>query len=172
MTRLRRSLVSAAFATTLSALLVGCAAPAGPVAAVVPPPATLADVLAREPQLSTLNRLVIQAGLVDTLRGPGPLTIFAPSDEAFAAVPPATMSQLGSDQAALRAVLTHHVLPARRPAAEVVTGSAKTAGGGDLALSRSGTFVTVDDAVVQRADLSAGNGVAHVIDRVLVPPKR
>ncbi|PTT78557.1 fasciclin, partial [Pelomonas sp. HMWF004] len=84
-------------ALAASALLAACAT--------TPAPAPLTDTLAREPQLSTFNRLVAQAGLADELRGSGPLTVFAPSDEAFKAVPAKTMEALAADPAQLKAVL-------------------------------------------------------------------
>lgn len=158
-----RPFLSAALASL--ALLGACATPVGT-------PATVADAAARQPQLSTLNRLIGEAGLADTLRGPGPYTVFAPSDEAFKAVPAKTLAELGSNKALLKEVLSYHVLPARVPAAEVANGNAKTVQGASLALSKAGSFVTVEDAMVTQADLGAGNGVVHVIDRVLLPPKK
>jgi uncharacterized surface protein with fasciclin (FAS1) repeats len=82
------------------------------------------------------------------------------------------LDELTKDKDLLKSVLTFHVLPANVPAAEVKTGSAKTVQGANVALSRAGTFVTVEDAVVTQADVKASNGVVHVIDRVLIPPKR
>jgi uncharacterized surface protein with fasciclin (FAS1) repeats len=122
--------------------------------------------------LSTLAKLINDAGLTDTLRGPGPYTVFAPSDEAFKAVPARTLDELAKDKDLLKSVLTYHVLPGNVAAAEVKTGSAKTVQGANVALSRAGTFVTVEEAVVTQADVKASNGVVHVIDRVLIPPKR
>ena len=118
------------------------------------------------------NRLVAQAGLADELRGSGPLTVFAPSDEAFKAVPAKTMEALAADPAQLKAVLAYHVIDGRMTAADVKTGAAKTRQGANIALAKAGSFVTVDDAVVQQADIVATNGVAHVVDRVLMPPKK
>lgn len=155
---------------TTALLLVGATVLAA--CAITPTPATIADTAARAPQLSTLAKLINDAGLADTLRGPGPYTVFAPSNEAFKAVPPKTLDELTKDKDLLKSVLTFHVLPANVPAAEVKTGSAKTVQGANVALSRAGTFVTVEDAVVTQADVKASNGVVHVIDRVLIPPKR
>ncbi len=152
-----------AAATTGLALLHGCATTA--------PAASVADTIARTPQLSTLNKLVNDAGLADTLRGPGPFTVFAPTDDAFKAVPAATMTALGSDKERLKAMLMHHVVPGRVAAADVRNGPAKTAQGANVALARSGTFVTVDDALVTSADVAATNGVVHVVDRVLLAPR-
>ena len=139
--------------------------------ATTPTPTTIADTAARTPQLSTLTRLLGEAGLADTLRGTGPFTVFAPSDEAFKAVPAATMAQLAANKEMLRGVLTFHVVPGKVMAADVKNGPAKTVQGANVALSRAGTFVTVEDAVVQVADVAATNGVVHIIDRVMIPPK-
>ena len=145
-------------------LLAGCAT--------TPSPASIADTTARSPQLTTLNRLIAQAGLTDTLRGPGPFTVFAPSDEAFMAVPAKTMADLGTDKELLRSVLTYHVVPGAMPAATVRNGNVKTVNGANLALAKAGSIMTVEDAVVLTADVAATNGIVHVIDRVLIPPKR
>ena len=140
--------------------------------ATTPPPASVADTIARTPQLSTLSKLVSDAGLTDTLRGPGPFTVFAPTDEAFKSVPAATLTALGNDKERLKAVLMYHVVPAKVLAADVKNGPAKTAQGANVALAKAGAFVTVDDAVVTSADIAATNGVVQVVDRVLMPPAR
>ncbi len=145
--------------------LAGCATTSAPV--------SVADTIARDPQLSTLAGLVRSAGLADTLRGAGPYTVFAPTNDAFKAVPAKTLEDLGKDPAQLRAVLTYHVLPARVGAAQVTGNSSqKTIQGANVAVSKAGTFVTVEDAMVQTADIAATNGVVHTIDRVLIPPRR
>lgn len=158
----KRTLLQLTGALALTAILGGCAT--------TPAPTTIADTAARTPQLSTLTRLLGEAGLTDTLRGPGPFTVFAPSDAAFKAVPAATMAQLATDKEMLRSVLTFHVVPGKVMAAEVKNGPAKSVQGANLALSRAGTFVTVEDAVVQVADVPVTNGVVHIIDTVLIPP--
>ena len=158
----KRTLLQLTCAVSLAALVSGCAT--------TPAPTTIADTAVRTPQLSTLARLLGEAGLTDTLRSPGPFTVFAPTDEAFKAVPAATMAQLAKDKDMLRSVLTYHVVPGKVMAAEVKNGPAKTVQGANLALSRSGTFVTVEDAVVQVADVPVTNGVVHIIDTVLIPP--
>lgn len=156
--------------TTLSTLLA--AALLAGACASTPTPTSVADTAARTPQLSTLNKLIADAGLQDTLRAGGPYTVFAPSDEAFKAVPATTMAELSADKALLRSVLTYHVLPAKVAAADVKNGNAKTVQGANLALGKSGTYVTVEEAMVVQADVPATNGVVHIIDRVLIPPKR
>jgi uncharacterized surface protein with fasciclin (FAS1) repeats len=149
---------------TALALLQGCASS--------PAARSVADVAAATPQLSTLNRLISDAGLTQTLGGPGPYTVFAPSDEAFKSVPPKTMAALAADKELLKAVLNYHVVPGTLRSDDVKPGSAKTAQGANLALSRAGSFVTVEDAMVTQADVPASNGVVHVIDRVLMPPRK
>jgi len=135
-------------------------------------PASVAETIARDPQLSTLNSLVIRAGLADTLKSGGPYTVFAPTNEAFAAVPARTMDELANDPARLKNVLTYHVLPAKVTAHEVKNGNVRTVEGGSLSVSRAGDYVTVEEAMVQRADMVATNGVVHTVDRVLMPPRR
>ena len=156
-----------ALAPTL-VLLAACASQ--PVQA--PATATVADTIARDPQLSTLNALVERAGLTDTLKAAGPYTVFAPTNDAFATVPARTMQELSADPAKLKSVLSYHVLPQRVTTAAMQNGNTKTAEGGSIAVSRAGDFVTVEDAMVQTADIGATNGVVHKVDRVLMPPRR
>lgn len=154
----------ALLASTLAVLSVisACATRAAPV--------SVAETVAANPQLSTLNSLVVKAGLSDTLKAVGPYTVFAPSNAAFAKVPAKTMDELAKDPAKLKAVLTYHLIPAKVMAADVKNGNTKTANGANLALSKSGDFVTVEDAMVQTADIAASNGVVHIVDAVLMPP--
>jgi uncharacterized surface protein with fasciclin (FAS1) repeats len=140
--------------------------------ATMPEPTTLTDTAARNPQLTTLTKLLAEGGLADTLRGAGPYTVFAPSDDAFRALPAKTAAELGKDKELLKSVLTFHVVPGRALAADVKNGNVKSLQGSNLALSKAGTFVTVDEALVTQADVNATNGVIHVIDKVLLPPKR
>ena len=140
--------------------------------ATTPAPKNLAETAAATPQLSTLTRLIQDAGLTGTLSNPGPYTVFAPTDEAFKAVPAATMQALAQDKARLQAVLSYHVVAGSVTSADVKNGPVKSVQGADLALSKSGTFVTVEDAVVTTADVRATNGVVHIIDKVLIPPSR
>jgi uncharacterized surface protein with fasciclin (FAS1) repeats len=133
-------------------------------------PVSVADTIAREPELSTLNTLVRQAGLAETLKTQAPITVFAPTNEAFKSVPAKTMDELAHDPAKLKAVLAYHVVPAKLTAAEVRNGNVKTAQGANVALSKAGEFVTIEDAMVQHADIVATNGVVHTVDRVLMPP--
>ena len=147
-----------------AAVLAGCAS--------TPAPATITDTAARTPQLSTLNRLLGEAGLAETLKSPGPYTVFAPTDAAFQAVPARTLAELAKDKERLKAVLAYHVLPGTVKAADVKNGAAKTVHGANVALARAGSFVTYDEAVVTQADVAATNGVVHLIDKVVLPPAR
>ena len=140
--------------------------------ATAPAPKTIADTAAANPQLSTLNKLIADAGLTDTLRGPGPFTVFAPTNDAFKAVPAKTLDALSKDPALLKSVLSYHVLAGKVASADVKNGPAKTVQGANVALSKAGSFVTIDEAVVTTADVSVSNGVVHVIDRVLLPPMK
>ena len=135
-------------------------------------PMTIADTAAATPQLSTLNKLIGDAGLVETLRGTGPFTVFAPTNDAFKAVPAKTLDALAKDPALLKSVLSYHVLAGKVTSADVKNGPAKTVQGANVALAKAGTFVTIDEAVVTTADVPVSNGVVHVIDRVLLPPMK
>ncbi len=140
--------------------------------ATTPVPATIAETAARIPQLSTLSKLIADAGLTETLSGPGPYTVFAPSDEAFKALPAKTLAELSADKALLKSVLSYHVVAGKVSAADAKNGNLKTVQGANIAVAKAGAFVTVEDAIVQQADLTATNGVVHVIDKVLMPPRR
>ena len=135
-------------------------------------PMTIADTAAATPQLSTLNKLIGDAGLAETLRGTGPFTVFAPTNDAFEAVPAKTLDALAKDPALLKSVLSYHVLAGKLTSADVKNGPAKTVQGANVALAKAGTFVTIDEAVVTTADVPVSNGVVHVIDRVLLPPMK
>ena len=116
----------------------------------------------------TLVTAVQAAGLVDTLKGPGPFTVFAPTDEAFAKIPKATLDALLKDKAALTKVLTYHVVPGKVMAKDVKAGKVKTVQGGEITISTTGG-VMVDNAKVVATDVEASNGVIHVIDTVIMP---
>lgn len=117
---------------------------------------------------STLVTAVKAAGLVETLKGAGPFTVFAPTDAAFAKVPKATLDGLLADKAALTKVLTYHVVAGKVMAADVKAGHVKTVQGTDLAMATE-DGVTVNGAKVVAADVAASNGVIHAIDTVLMP---
>ena len=135
-------------------------------------PKNVPEVIAADPELSTLSKLISDAGLTQTLSGTGPFTVFAPTNAAFKNVPAKTMDELAKNKELLSQVLTFHVVPTKAMAADVKQGNVKSVNGANLALSKAGAYVTVEDAVVTKSDLTATNGVVHVIDRVLLPPKR
>ncbi len=156
----RRTLFAVAAATLVSA----CASMSGP--------KTVADTLAANPSLSTLNGLVVQAGMAPTLQGTGPFTVFAPTNEAFKAVPQKTMEALAKDPAMLKDLLAFHVVPGKMSSTDIKSGPVKTVNGASLAVAKAGDFVTVEDGMVQSANISATNGVIHTVDRVMIPPAK
>jgi len=116
----------------------------------------------------TLATALGAAGLVDTLKGKGPFTVFAPTDEAFAKIPKADLEAMLKDKAKLKAVLTYHVVAGKVMAADVKAGKVKTVQGSELTVSTS-SGVMVDNAKVIKTDIVADNGVIHVIDTVIMP---
>ena len=124
-------------------------------------------------QFKTLAAALTAAGLVDTLKGPGPFTVFAPTDAAFANLPAGTLDTLlkPESKAKLTAILTYHVVAGKVMAADVVKlKEAKTVNGAMVAVKVDGGNVMINDAKVTTADIGASNGVIHVIDTVLLPP--
>ena len=118
---------------------------------------------------NTLVTAVKAAELVETLSGPGPFTVFAPNDAAFAKLPPGTVEGLLKDKEKLRAVLTYHVVPGKVMAADVVkVKSAKTVQGQEISIDTT-VGVKVDNANVIKTDIECTNGVIHVIDSVILP---
>jgi uncharacterized surface protein with fasciclin (FAS1) repeats len=123
-------------------------------------------------QFKTLAAALGAAGLVDTLKGAGPFTVFAPTDEAFAKLPPGTVEELlkPENKAKLTAILTYHVVDGKVMAADVVKlTEAKMIQGTAVTIKMSGETVMVNNATVTSADIAASNGVIHVIDTVLLP---
>ena len=123
-------------------------------------------------QFNTLAAALDAAGLIDTLKGDGPFTVFAPTDEAFAKLPAGTVENLlkpeNKDQ--LIAILTYHVVPGKVKAADVVKlDNATTVNGADVAIQVADNNVRINDANVIKADIGASNGVIHVIDTVILP---
>ena len=116
----------------------------------------------------TLATALTAAGLIDTLKGPGPYTVFAPTDAAFAKIPKADLDALLADKAKLTAVLTYHVVAGKVMAADVKAGKVKTVQGSELTVATAGG-VMVDKAKVTATDIVADNGVIHVIDTVIMP---
>jgi uncharacterized surface protein with fasciclin (FAS1) repeats len=120
----------------------------------------------------TLATALQAAGLVETLKGEGPFTVFAPTDEAFAKIPKEKLEALLKDKDALTKVLLYHVVPGKVTAADVVKlTEAKTVQGSAIAISVKGKDVMVNKAKVITADVMATNGVIHVIDSVIMPPE-
>ena len=111
------------------------------------------------------------AGLVETLQGEGPFTVFAPTDDAFAKLPAAMLENLlkPENKEMLVAILTYHVVPGKVAAADVKTMMVKTVNGQELSIKVEKGIVTMDEARIIKADLAAGNGVIHAIDAVLLP---
>ena len=133
---------------------------------------TIVSAAAGDAQFSTLVKAVTTAGLVDTLSGPGPFTVFAPTDDAFAKLPAGTLE--GLTPAELKSILTYHVVQGEVMAADVTTGPVKTVNGEDITITVSGDKVTITDAKgntvnVVKTDIVTDNGVIHVIDGVLLP---
>ena len=119
---------------------------------------------------NTLAKALQAAGLVETLKGPGPFTVFAPTDDAFAKLPAGALDALMKDKAKLTAVLTYHVVPGKVMAADVVKlKSAKTVNGKSVKIQVAGGEVSVDGAKVVKTDIQCSNGVIHVIDSVILP---
>lgn len=119
----------------------------------------------------TLAAALQAAGLVETLKGQGPFTVFAPTDAAFAKLPAGTVEALLKDKEKLTAILTYHVVPGKVEAKDVVKlTSAKTVNGKSVTVKVAGGKVMVDGATVTATDVQASNGVIHVIDTVILPP--
>jgi uncharacterized surface protein with fasciclin (FAS1) repeats len=130
---------------------------------------TIVEVATNAGSFNTLVAAVTAAGLGDTLSGPGPFTVFAPTDEAFAKLPAGTVDGLLKDIPALTKILTYHVVSGKVMAADAAKlTSAKTVEGSELKIDAS-SGVKINDATVTQADIEASNGVIHVIDSVLLP---
>jgi uncharacterized surface protein with fasciclin (FAS1) repeats len=132
-------------------------------------PSDIVDTAVAAGSFKTLVTAIQAAGLVDTLKGKGPFTVFAPTDEAFAKLPAGTVEGLLKDKAALTKVLTYHVVPGKVMAKDVPTANVKTVQGQTVALKKDSMGVTVNNAKVVAADVEASNGVIHVIDTVILP---
>ena len=125
-------------------------------------------------QFKTLAAALKAADLVATLKGPGPFTVFAPTDEAFAKLPAGTVENLlkPENKAKLTAILTYHVVPGAVKAEQVTKlDQAKTVNGAMVKVTTKGGKVTINDATVVKADIPASNGIIHVIDKVILPPQ-
>jgi uncharacterized surface protein with fasciclin (FAS1) repeats len=139
-----------------------------------PQPASqdIVDTAVSAGSFKTLVAALQAAGLVDTLKGKGPFTVFAPTDDAFAKLPAGTVDELlkPENKQKLIAILTYHVVAGKVTAAQAMKlNSAKTVNGQSLAISTDGGMVKINDATVTKADIMCSNGVIHVIDTVLTP---
>jgi len=150
-------------------------AAAGVVAAALLGPAQAADIVDTAVDAGSFNTLVAAvkaADLVDTLKGEGPFTVFAPTDDAFAALPAGTVDDLlkPENKEKLVAILTYHVVPGKVMSTDLTDGMmAKTVEGADVTIDLD-NGVMVNDATVVKADIATDNGVIHVIDKVILPP--
>ncbi len=139
----------------------------------LPPDKTIAELAVADGRFTTLVAALDAAGLVETLQGEGPFTVFAPTDEAFAALPAGTVEALLEDIPALTDILLYHVVPGQTFASEVITlNSADTAQGQPVLISIADGAVFINDAQVILTDIKATNGVIHVIDSVILPPSK
>ena len=133
---------------------------------------TIVDIAVGDGRFQTLVAALQAAGLVETLQGAGPFTVFAPTDDAFAKLPEGTVDALLKDIPALTDILLYHVVPGNVMAADVVKlDAAATVQGGDVAITVDGDTVRINDAQVVITDIAAANGTIHVIDTVLLPPQ-
>lgn len=131
---------------------------------------TIVETAVAAGNFTTLVAAVKAAGLVDALSGEGPLTVFAPTDEAFAKLPEGTVEGLLKDKEALTAILTYHVVSGSVMAADVVKlDKAQTLNGQNVTITAKDGSVKIDNATVIKADIQASNGVIHVIDEVILP---
>src|SRR5664279_3857034 len=145
----------------LAVAFTGCAS--------VPAPVSVADTISQNPSLSTLSSLIAQAGLSSTLQSAGSFTVFAPSNDAFNHLSTKTLEDLSKHPDKLKNVLSFHIISGKVAASEVKNSSIKTLNDSNVALSKAGDFVTIENAVVQTSDIQASNGVIHIIDSVLTP---
>lgn len=134
------------------------------------PAKDIVDTAVAAGDFKTLAKALTEAGLVDTLKGKGPFTVFAPTDEAFAKLPKGTLDALLKDKKKLTAVLTYHVVAGKVMAADAAKlTTAKTVNGQNLTIKAGKDGVKIDGASVVKTDIVASNGVIHVIDSVLLP---
>ena len=133
---------------------------------------SVVSVAATDSSLSTFTKAVEAAGLSEQLTAEGPYTVFAPTDEAFAALPAGTLDNLlkPENKEQLAKILTYHVIPKKVTSTEIESGEVATAEGSDLTVEKTADAVKVNEAIVVTPDMVASNGVIHVIDKVMMPP--
>lgn len=161
-----------AFVAAAALAAIPVAAPAQGMTSERKPKHTIVEIAVEAGNFTTLVTALKAAGLVDALRAPGPFTVFAPTDAAFAKLPPGTFETLLADPEKLASILTYHVVPGRVLAGDIVRGKGArpaTLNGQSLAVSVRGGKVFVNSSQVTTADITASNGVIHVIDTVLLP---
>jgi uncharacterized surface protein with fasciclin (FAS1) repeats len=172
------TVVTAVMVLGLVVALVGCQKKPEAKTEALPETQQTADIVDTAIAAGTFTSLVSalgSAGLVETLKGPGPFTVFAPTDDAFAALAPGTLEALLKPEKAedLKAILTYHVVPGKVMAADLANlVSTVTVNGTELKVAVQDSTVMVNDAKVTQTDIVASNGVIHVIDKVLIPPKQ
>ena len=170
------SATAAAPTTAPAAAAPTTAAPTTTASAMSEQPGTIVDVAVAADDFTVLVEAVKAAGLVETLSGPGPFTVFAPTDAAFADALQTlgiTKEQLLADPVKLKTILTYHVVAGQVMAADVLTMDGQdvaTVAGPPVKVTVNGSTVMINDATVTAADIAASNGVIHVIDKVLLPP--
>lgn len=163
MTKMHRNLTL----VLLAVLTIAVAAPS--IAGNYDKKSDIVDTAVAAGSFETLVAAVQAAGLVDTLKGDGPFTVFAPTDDAFAKLPEGTVEALLQDKEKLTAILTYHVVPGKLMASDVVAASSlETAQGGSLAIDTS-EGARIGNANIIKTDITTSNGVIHVIDTVLIP---
>lgn len=150
-------------------VVTGCAHNQSVTQSAMAPKSDIVDTAVAAGSFNTLVTAVKEAGLVETLKGKGPFTVFAPTDAAFAKLPPGTVESLLKDKAALTKILTYHVVSGQVMAKDIQPGSVATVQGQSVMLKKDGGNVMVDNAKVVKADVAASNGVIHVIDSVILP---
>ena len=169
MTTLRTTLAAAALGLATLSFPAGLRAETPVPVKTAKAPGDVIDIAVGDGRFTVLAKALQAAGLIDTLKGAGPFTVFAPTDAAFAKLPAGTVEGLLADKAKLTAVLTYHVVPGRLTAADVAKArSLKTVQGSSLTVEAS-KGVKLDGATVIVADVAASNGVIHAIDTVVLP---
>jgi uncharacterized surface protein with fasciclin (FAS1) repeats len=130
------------------------------------------EAISHNPNLSMTSQFIQQAGLADMLSGSGPFVVFAPTNDAYKAMPKAKLDELVGNKDMLKSLLAYHVVPGTTGVASMQNGMQKTAAGQQVSVYRAGGTITVENAVVTRADIKASNGAVEVIDTVMVPPAK
>jgi len=141
---------------------------------VAPPTADIIDIATSDGRFTTLVTAINAAGLTETLKGAGPFTVFAPTDSAFAKLPPGTVESLLAELPTLKGILLFHVVPGKVMAADAakLTKAGTVLGDSISVMVMPDGKIMIGDANVVSSDIEATNGVIHVIDKVLLPPRK